>query len=180
MLAFTNDLWLSCWDAPSANRQAGWQRKSSTDPEGKGPEYSDSGGFVWHVTRAARFWFSMYHADSYIRILSAAPVKPVAGRGWNFCRLSPHQQLRPWPQHKKQETDFLITTHSDWERLSSRPVYPHLEQAWSYFQWSPSSWARTCIKTDGHLLWRAHLSCSSNKFWNEVHSGSVSTSAETT
>ena len=112
MLAFTNDLWLSCWDAPSANRQAGWQRKSSTDPEGKGPEYSDSGGFVWPVTRAARFWFSMYHADSYIRILSAAPVKPVAGRAWNFCRLSPHQQLRPWPQHKKHETDFLITTHS--------------------------------------------------------------------
>lgn len=37
-----------------------------------------------------------------------------------------------------------------------------------------------CIKIDGHLLWRAHLSFSSNKFWNEVRNGSVSTSAETT
>ena len=64
---------------------------------------------MWLGLPASGF-LSIYYADSYTRILNAASIKPVAGHGWNFCRLSPNQQLRPWPQHKQQETGFLITT----------------------------------------------------------------------
>lgn len=167
ILPFTNDSWLLLMHPVLIVRLGG--RGRAADPEGKGPEYSHPGGFVWPVPRAARFWFSMYYADSVQGFSvqpQSRPSQAMVGISVDWALIS-SSDLGRSINNKRQTFSSLPTMLRSVPRLGKTLQSTCIPPPWAGMELLPAATLPLnpyhCIKT-----WPPALACSPFLFQQQI------------